>query len=256
MALAGDARLGRAGRRAEELLRLGQVGRLNALGELAAGLAHELNQPLAALMAGTQAAKRLLDDEPPDTTAARDAMVQAVAQARRAADVLARLRRTVERPDLTVQRRAVPLADCVRGVVELLQPEFAQRGVVVAFDSSATAMQVLADPIALEQIVHNLLMNALQALDAVPAGERRVQLAVRATPSGQVALSVHDSGPGIAAETLGRLFEPFFSTKPGGLGLGLSLCETLAQAMGGSLRGGNAAPRGAEFVLTLPAGPP
>ena len=99
-----------ARRRAEELLRLGQVARLNTLGELAAGMAHELNQPLTAVLANTQAARRLLDDDPPELATARDAMAQAAEQARRAADVVGRLRRAVERPDLARQLQAVQLA--------------------------------------------------------------------------------------------------------------------------------------------------
>jgi C4-dicarboxylate-specific signal transduction histidine kinase len=110
---------------------------------------------------------------------------------------------------------------------------------------------VQADAVALEQIVHNLLSNALQALQKVPLSERRLQLSAQAEGRRGV-LVVRDSGPGIAPEALPRLFEPFFSTREGGLGLGLSLCETLAAGMGGELTGGNAATRGAEFRLSLP----
>ena len=115
--------------RAEELLRLGQVARLNTLGELAAGMAHELNQPLTAVMANTQAARRLLDDDPPELDTARQAMAQAVEQARRAADVVGRLRRVVERPDLAGQTQAVNLAEAVRRALYLLEPECQRRGV-------------------------------------------------------------------------------------------------------------------------------
>ncbi len=108
-----------------------------------------------------------------------------------------------------------------------------------------------AEAVALEQIVHNLLMNALQALDAVPAGERRLAVSVVRNGTEGV-LTVTDSGNGIAPEALPRLFEPFFSTREGGLGLGLSLSETLASGMGGSLSAAHAASRGARFTLLLP----
>jgi C4-dicarboxylate-specific signal transduction histidine kinase len=236
-------------RRAEELLRLGQVSRLGALGELAAGMAHELNQPLTALLANTQAANRLLADEPPDIATAREAMSRTVEQARRASDVVGRLRRAVERPERKVEARAVDLAQAARDVLYLLEPESAGRQVTPAVHGSD--VKVRADPVALEQIVHNLVTNALQALDRVDAATRR--LAVEVTKAeGYGVLTVSDSGPGIPPEVLPRVFEPFFTTRAGGLGLGLSLCESLAVDMGGSLAAANAASGGAVFTLRLP----
>jgi C4-dicarboxylate-specific signal transduction histidine kinase len=240
-------------RRALELLRLGQVGRLNALGELAAGMAHELNQPLTAVLANVQAAQRLLADEPPETDTARTAMAQAVQQARRAGEVVARLRRMVERPELGAALRPLALGEALRSALDLLAPDFSRLGVVLAVDDQSSPA-VLAEPVALEQIVHNLLSNALQALEQVPAAERRLWVSL-ATVGSLGLLTVRDSGPGIAPELLPRIFEPFFSTRPGGLGLGLSLCETLAAGMGGSLTARAVPARGAEFVLALPLAP-
>ncbi len=241
-----------ARRRAEELLRLGQVTRLNSLGELSAGLAHELNQPLTAVLANTQAARRLLEDDPLDLATVRGAMTQAVVQARRAADVVGRLRRIIERPEAGGDTRPLVLQDVVRDALHLLAPEFAQRGIAPQFDAGAQApVRVQAEAVALEQIVHNLLMNALQALDAVPVAERRLAVSVVRNGTEGV-LTVTDTGNGISPEALPRLFEPFFSTREGGLGLGLSLSETLASGMGGSLSAANAASRGARFTLLLP----
>ena len=242
-------------RRAEELLRLGQVGRLNSMGELAAGMAHELNQPLTAVMANAQAAQRLLDDEPPDLATARGAMAQAAQQARRAADVIGRLRRVVERPDAAGHRQPVLLQDAVRNALYLLEPETRRCAVDPQLEGDAAALQVMAEPVALEQIVHNLLMNALQALERVPAAERRLAIRMESA-GGHGVLTVTDSGPGFASGELARLFEPFFSTRTGGLGLGLSLCETLATRMGGDLAAAPHSPRGAMFRLTLPLGTP
>ena len=236
--------------RAEELLRLGQVARLNTLGELAAGMAHELNQPLTAVMANTQAARRLLDEDPPELATARGAMAQAVEQARRASDVVGRLRRVVERPDLAGQTQAVNLAEAVRRALYLLEPECQRRG-VTAVVHATEGVTVRAEPVALDQIVHNLLMNALQALEKAPPGQRRLTLAVSAHDArGQ--LDVADTGPGIPPEVMPRIFEPFFSTRAGGLGLGLSLCESLATNMGGALAVARNEPHGAVFLLTLP----
>jgi signal transduction histidine kinase len=249
-ALAQWQRQRAARRRAEELLRLGQVARLNTLGELAAGMAHELNQPLTAVLANTQAARRLLEEDPPAIDTARGAMHQAAEQARRAADVVSRLRRSIERPDITRPPQAVNLTEAVQRALHLLEPETRRRGVVPALRADS-ALAVWADPVALDQIVHNLLMNALQALEAVEPSQRALTLSVGSV-GGQGELSVNDRGPGIAPEALPRLFEPFFSTREGGLGLGLPLCETLAQGMGGSLTAANRPEGGAVFTLQLP----
>ena len=241
-----------ARRRAEELLRLGQVARLNTLGELAAGMAHELNQPLTALLANTQASTRLLDEVPPDMPTIRSAMAQAVEQARRASAVVSRLRRVVERPDLAAQLQAVDLRQAVQSALYLLEPEFRRREVAPTWDAlpAPVTVTVMAEPVALEQIIHNLLMNALQALERVPAKERQLAVSVHAI-AGWGEMAVTDSGPGMTEEVLARIFEPFFTTREAGLGLGLSLCETLAAGMGGSLKAGQHAPRGAVFRLSL-----
>lgn len=251
-----------ARQRAEELLRLGQVARLNTLGELAAGMAHELNQPLTALLSSTQAAQRLLADDPPELATAQTAMARAVEQARRASTVVGRLRRLVERPDLAGQSQPLALATAVQDVLHLLEPELARHGVVPEVAAEPDLPNVLAEPVALQQIIHNLLMNALQALEQVPLAERQLHLAMVRVDAGRVALSVRDHGLGIPPEARQHLFEPFYTTRTGGLGLGLTLCESLAQAMGAQLTLApeatppSAAHRGAEFVLTLCAAPP
>lgn len=240
-----------ARQRAEALLRLGQLGRLNTMGELAAGLAHELNQPLTAVLSSTQAARRLLADDPPALDTAREAMDRAAAQARRAADVLGRLRRGLEPPADAAQARVVlDLAACVRDALHLLQPEIERRGVVARLNA-AEPVAVRADPVAIDQIVHNLIANALQAMDRQPGGPRQLQLSVQ-RDGREAALGVTDSGPGLPPEVLSRVFEPFFSTRDGGLGLGLTLAESLAQAQGGRLSAANAPGGGAHFTLHLP----
>ncbi len=247
-----------ARQRAEELLRLGQVARLNTLGELAAGMAHELNQPLTALLSGTQAAQRLLAEDPPDLATAQTAMARAVEQARRASAVVGRLRRLVERADPAGQTQPLALPAAISDVLHLLEPELAARGIAPEVTAAADLPPVLADPVALQQIVHNLLMNALQALEQVPPTERRLRIGMARTDAGSVALSIRDHGPGIPAEQRLHVFEPFHTTREGGLGLGLTLCESLAQAMGAQLvlaplpAHPAAQDRGAEFVLTMP----
>ncbi len=249
-------------RRAEHLLRLGQVARLNTLGELAAGMAHELNQPLTAVLANTQAVARLLHDEPVDLPVIHAAMDQAVQQARRASEVVSRLRRTVERPDMAAPQQDLDLVNVVRHTLDLLEPELLRcqvktHLVLQGQAPSAGTLPVRTDPVALEQIIHNLLMNALQAMENVPAEQRQLTVTLSAdagveASARQAHVVIRDTGPGIPPESLPRLFEPFFTTREGGLGLGLSLCETLARGLDATLVARNAASRGAEFQLTLP----
>ena len=238
--------------RAEELLRLGQVARLNTLGELAAGMAHELNQPLTAVLANTQAAMRLLKESPPEIDTAKTAMQRASEQARRASDVLTRLRRTVERPDTHAERVPVRLNDAVRDALYLLEPQCREHRVTTEIVSDRD-VEVLADPVALEQVIHNLATNALHALDQIDASERRLTLTISQTET-HGELRIADNGPGIAPDALPRLFEPFFSTRAdaGGLGLGLSVCESLVTNMDGHISAQNRSPRGAEFIVALP----
>ena len=246
--------------RREARLRFDQVARLNTLGALAAGIAHELNQPLAAVLASTQAATRVLADEPPDLadlSLARQAMAHATAQAQRASQVLTRLRRGVERPDLPPTLEPVDLVAAVHALLDLLAPECQHLSVAAQVRASEPAQWVLAEAVALQQILHNLVMNALQALAQVPAPERQLRVQCsRSGATGQVA--VGDSGPGIAPHDLAHVFEPFFSRRPvapgqsQGLGLGLSLCESLATSMGGQLTVAPATPQGAVFTLVLP----
>lgn len=243
--------------RAEALLRVGQVARLNTLGVLAAGMAHELNQPLTAILANTQAAKRLLQDGPEELSSAQGAMDQAVAQARRAAEVLARLRRSVEQPNPAQQLQTLDLAQAVRTALQLLEPECQRHAVALTLQAPQPVL-VRAERVAVEQVVHNLVTNALQALEQVPQAQRQLIVTVEAVQrdgQGLGLLRVADTGPGIAPEALPHVFSPFFSTREGGLGLGLSLCETLANDMGGQLLAQAHAPHGAEFVLQLPLAP-
>lgn len=255
MAVAVHLQRQRTGRqRAEDLLRLGQIARLNTMGELAAGMAHEVNQPLTAMLANTQAARRLLDETPPELEAARGAMQRAAEQARRAADVVGRLRRAIEQPERTQPSGPVDLHEAVRRALHLLEPE-CQRRQVVPRVSVEEPVSIRVDAVAIDQILHNLLMNALQSLEQVPLGQRQLLVSLT-SGKGRIQIRVADTGQGMTPETLQRLFQPFFSTRAGGLGLGLSLSATLAEGMGGSLTASAPASGGAEFVLTLPGPEP
>ena len=254
-----------ARRRTAEMARLGQMTQLNSLGEMAAGIAHELNQPLAAVLSSSQAARRLLEEDTP----AHRAVTLAAAQARRAADVLSRLRRLIEPVRQDRPQVAVDPSQTARQLLELLAPELRRDRIEVRVEGEAAAVKT--DPVALEQVLYNLVRNAMQALVADKAADSRStgrptgtatsgrRIIIRSArveadrPDGQrmVRISVRDNGPGLPADALPHLFEPFFTTRERGLGLGLALCETLARAQDGRLEA-VAHADGAEFILLLP----
>jgi signal transduction histidine kinase len=242
----------RQGRRlSEERLRVGQLNRLNTMGELAAGMAHELNQPLTAVLANTQAAYRMLSEEHLDVPLMQQALQQSVQQARRAAEVVGRLRRAVERPGASAEVHDVNPMELSRKALYLLEPELQRSRITPQLQWVGPPFEVACDAIAMEQILHNLLTNALHALEQVPPEQRTLRIVLQREAT-KGALTVVDSGPGIPPDALPHLFEPFFTTREGGLGLGLSLCETLASGMGGSLTASPGAKGGAEFCLRLP----
>ncbi|MEO6625940.1 MAG: ATP-binding protein [Burkholderiaceae bacterium] len=238
-------------RRAEDLLRLGQVERQSTLGELAGGIAQELDPTLGQMLANALAAQRVLGEDPPDLLTAQLAVQEAVRQAQLATDVVRRLRHAVSQPDMGAHIQVLDPLAAARKALHLLEPELRRRSVEAELVLSGPALRVRADPAGLEQILYNLLMNALQALDHVQISDRNLVLTVQAGDKyGQI--SVSDSGPGITGEVLAHVFKPFFSTRDGALGLGLTHSESLARGMGGSLEAFNRAPRGAEFCLSLP----
>ena len=246
--------------RAEGLLKVGQAGRLNTLRELATGMVQELDAPMRAAQAATQAAHQLLEGtqsgEPPSLADAQAAAFNATLEVDRAANVVNRLRLAVEQPDrsgsLSGSLLPVSLLAATRGAVDLLTPELERLGIKHFIQSTTPDVTVTADPAALAQIIHNLLINAMQALREVRPSERTLTLTLTNTAPRTAQLSVQDSGPGIANDVVTQIFKPFFTTRTGALGLGLSLCETLAGSMGGRVMAYNRTPRGAEFCLTLP----
>jgi signal transduction histidine kinase len=243
------------GQRAHELLRIGQVARLNTLGELAAGMANDLNQPVTELMTNTRIAASLLKEDPPDLFAAQLAVHAAEVHAQRVADVMNRLRFAVSQPDKRLRIEEVDLPTLARRALHVLEPELRLHGIATELQHGDEPISVQADPAALEQIMHNLLLNAMQALDQVQINDRKLTVQLSKTEQHGHFL-VRDTGPGMSMEVLPRVFEPFFTTREGGLGLGLTLSESMAQDMGGTLTAFNQLPHGAEFRLSLPLAAP
>ena len=242
-------------RRAEEALRnaqaeLARVARLTTLGELAASLAHEINQPLAAMATSSNACLRWLNRDPPDLDAARQAVTRIVQDAHRAGDVIRGLRALAQKsgPRLT----QLDLQDTIGEVLALTRGEMQQYDVVLHTDLSAANRPVLGDRVQLQQVLLNLIMNAIQAMEAAHDHKRELTVSVALAEPGHVQVVVEDSGPGLDPAVTPRIFDPLFTTKPNGLGMGLSICRSIIEAHDGQLWASARAPHGTSFHFTLP----
>lgn len=236
------------GRTESELL-LQHLSRLNTVSELATGIAHEMNQPLAAIMSFNQAALRLLAEDAPDIERACEALAEAVSQTRRAAGILERLRAFVGRRGL--QFEPVAINQVVVNALTLMSSKISAAGVRVAL-STEPCPPVRADALQLEQVMVNLVRNAVEAMQAVPVEERRLQVTTH-TVAGRIHVQVSDSGPGLPPALREQLFTRFFTTKADGMGLGLSISRTILEAAGGDLTASNSPTGGAIFRFSLPA---
>lgn len=233
-------------RRGEHELLLQHMSRLNTVSELATGIAHEMNQPLSAIMSFNQAALRLLSDDEPDIDRVAEALAEAVNQTRRAADILERLRAFVGRQELNL--RPVAINQVVINALTLLSNKLTEAGVRVSLRTEPCP-PVRADALQLEQVMVNLIRNAVEAMNNTDISARTLHIATRAL-AGQVHVAVTDSGPGIPESR--QLFTRFYTTKADGMGLGLSISRTILEAAGGELSADNIPGSGACFRFALP----
>lgn len=228
---------------------LQHISRLHTVSELATGIAHEMNQPLSAIMSFNQAALRLLAEDAPDIDRVAEALAEAVNQTRRAAGILERLRAFVGRRDLELG--PVAINQVVINSLTLLSSKLAAAGVRVSLHSEPCS-PVRADALQLEQVMVNLVRNAVEAMESMPVDARTLKVDTHVR-GGRVHVSVTDSGPGLPAASHDQLFSRFFTTKADGMGLGLSISRTILEAAGGELSAGNAPGGGACFRFSLPA---
>jgi len=227
---------------------LAHAARVATLGELAASIAHEVNQPLAAISANSSAAVRWLNRPQPDLAEARIAIARIQADTSRASEVIARIRALARRS--APEQQPLDLNDLARESAALVRRELASHGVTLQLALAPSLPAVLGDRVQLQQVIINLLMNGMQAMDAQGGG--RLELATLLNAEGHVQLAVADSGPGIAGENLGRLFDPFFSTKPDGMGMGLAISRSIIDRHGGRIAA-TSSKAGAVLQCTLPA---
>ncbi|EPX55568.1 hypothetical protein D187_009179 [Cystobacter fuscus DSM 2262] len=230
---------------------LAHVSRVAALGELAASLAHELNQPLAAILSNAQAARRLLNTTPAQLDEVREALGDIISDDKRAGEVIHRMRALLKRGEPRQELHS--LNDLVREVARLLTNDMHLRGVTLQLALAPSLPAVQGDGIQLQQVVLNLLLNALDAMADVPAGQRQLQVRTASPGPGRVELSVQDSGGGIEPSRLALVFEPFYSTKENGLGMGLSISRSIVEAHGGRLQAESPPGQGALLRFVLPA---
>ncbi len=230
-------------------MELAHAGRMATVGELAASISHEINQPLGAILANAEAAEILVESKNGHADEVRQILSDIRRDDLRASEIVRRVRRLAGRREM--EMRPVDLKEVVETVLGLLKYETRRRGVAVAKDFEPDLPRARGDEVSLQQVLINLAMNAMEAMAETPENLRRLVIRIRARGS-RLAIGVADAGRGIPAENHPKLFESFFTTKGEGVGLGLSICRTIVEAHGGSIRAENNTGVGATFEFVIP----
>jgi two-component system sensor kinase FixL len=232
--------------------RLIHVSRLATMGEMAAGIAHELNQPLTAIANYAHACERFIDLPEPDLAEIRDASREIAGEALRAGEIIRRLRQLVRKEDS--ERRPSDLNVIVEELRVLTQADARAYDTRLSFELEPDLPMVVVDRVQITQVLLNLVRNGLEALAGEPAGKRQITLSTRRAQHGDVEVDVCDNGPGVSPQILDRLFDPFVTTKANGTGLGLPMSRTIIHSHGGTVTYIPVQPRGACFRISLPSG--
>jgi two-component system, LuxR family, sensor kinase FixL len=245
-------------KRAEEALskaqtELAHITRVMTMGELAASIAHEINQPLAAVVTNGNACMRWLTRSQPDLEEARGTVQRIIRDGKRASEVIARIRSLLKRT--ATNRLPLDINEVIQETMALAQNEARQRRVSLRTDFAANLPSVLGDRVQLQQVILNLMMNGIEAMSSVSDGSRQLLIKTQRDDSEQVLISVTDSGIGLDPKHAERLFEAFFTTKTQGMGMGLSICRSIIEAHGGRLWATPNAASGATFQFTVPMSP-
>ncbi|SOE68366.1 two-component system, LuxR family, sensor kinase FixL [Burkholderia sp. OK233] len=231
---------------------LAHLTRVSTMGQLASSLAHELNQPLTAILSNVQAAQRFLAADPIDLAEMRDILNDIVQDDYRASEVIRRIRAVVKKGDLEVA--PLHLAGVIRDVVLLVHSDAIVRATRVVLDLDDDLPPVCGDRVQLQQVILNLLLNAFDAMNDLPPADRVVSVTLKAEDNDMVRTAVRDRGHGLTSDRLDKIFKPFFTSKPQGLGLGLSISRSIIDMHRGRLWAENNIDRGATFYVTLPTG--
>jgi C4-dicarboxylate-specific signal transduction histidine kinase len=234
----------------ETQLALAHANRVTTMGQLAASISHEVSQPLAAVVANASACLSWLGRETPDLNAARRSVEWIIEDGNRASEVIRRVRSLANKT--SVEKVALDINDIAREVIALLQRELTSHQVSLLMELAPSLPMILGDRVQLQQVIINLAMNGMEAMQSVTDRPRELVIRSNQDLAQVVFLSVTDCGVGISAEDAERLFNPFFSTKSSGMGMGLSICRSIMEAHGGRLWATANQPHGATFQFTLP----
>jgi PAS domain S-box-containing protein len=238
----------------EELQRhreeLAHVTRVSTVGELTTSVAHELNQPLGAILSNAEAAEMFLTAEPPALDEVRDILADIRKDDQRASEVIGRMRKLLRKQELAP--KSIEINEAVEEILRLLSIDASARKVVVKFERTAGLPRVWCDPVHFQQVVLNLVLNGMEAMAGLPEEKRQVIVRTGPGNNGTVKVAVADSGPGIPVDSSSRLFEPFFTTKKEGMGMGLSIARTIVEAHHGQIWAENNSGVGATFYFTVP----
>ena len=243
-------------KRAQDALRetqskLERIIRLTTMHAVTASIAHEVNQPLAAIVASGNAALRWLRRTPPDVAEAATNVNRIISDGHRASQVVTSVRTMFKKDEHAKVR--LDVNEVIEEVLTLLRSELNSRRVSVRTELSQELPRISADRVQLQQVVLNLVMNAGEAMDAMPAGARMLTIRSEACAPNEVIIAVEDSGPGIDPKDVDRIFDPFFTTKSQGMGMGLSICRSIIEAHHGQLSASSGITRGAVFQIALPS---
>jgi signal transduction histidine kinase len=244
-------------KRAEEKLHkaqaeLAHVARVTTMGELTASIAHEVNQPLAAIVTNANACLRWLAGEFPNLDEGREAARRIIRDGKRAGDVIARIRALVRKTD--TEKARLDINQIVQEVVFLTQNEAVRKGVTLQMELAADVPSVLGDRVQLQQVILNLVMNGVEAMASVADRPRELCIRARRHESDQVLVAVQDSGIGIDSQDLEKIFDAFYTTKPQGMGMGLAISRSIVENHGGRLWAIPNDGPGATFQFTLEVG--
>ncbi|WP_448029938.1 sensor histidine kinase [Bradyrhizobium liaoningense] len=233
----------------QRLAELAHVNRYAAAGELTTSIAHELNQPLGAILTNTETAELMLKSDSPNLVEIGEILSDIRRDDQRASEVIRRLRSVLKKTPFEIVN--IDLNDTVRETISLLSAVSDGRGIAMRFAPSTSILRVKGDPIQLQQVILNLIINAIDAISQADAAEREIQVAT-ARSDAFADIRIGDSGPGIAPADVRNIFEPFFTTKPHGMGMGLAIVRTIVEAHGGKIFAENQSSGGALFTIRLP----
>jgi signal transduction histidine kinase len=223
------------------------------MGELTASIAHEVNQPLAAVLTNAETALRRLAGQPPNLEKVKPLIEGVINDVKRAADIVSRIRDLSKKT--AIRKEKLQINETILGVVGLTRAAMSDHSVLAKMQLSEGLPTILGDRVQLQQVILNLMMNAIEAMSGVGEGSRELLVSTREVESGGVLVSVSDSGPGLPQANPEQLFEAFYTTKASGLGMGLSICRSIVEAHGGRIWATPNQPRGAVFSVTLPGRP-